>query len=150
MTKKIFAIFTLVCILFSVFAVSAAADELPLSEAVTEFTAEEPTESPTGVFINPNSFNSEMKYHMFFLLIVVVLFYFETLLSRNENKIVGLIIPVLTFIGMSITTFVFAFGAEKFSVVSLVITLLLMNIPTIVMFLIYRSGRKKYEKESKK
>ncbi len=88
-----------------------------------------------------------MEYGTLFLLAIIMLCYFETLLASKENKYLGLILPILTFIGMFIWTI---FLTDEFNVLKFLGTLIFINIPTYIQLLFYRSGRKQYKKNNKK
>lgn len=75
------------------------------------------------------------------LICFVVLCYLQTLLSQCENKYIGLIIPTATFIASVILSVSFSGGS--FNIVKFILTLLLINIPTLIFMLIYRRMRKK-------
>ncbi len=81
-----------------------------------------------------------MEYGILFLLILVALFYFQTLLSSHENKYPGMILPLLFF---ALTVVMLFFIADEFNIVKAVFTLLFTNIPTYILILIYKLKRKK-------
>lgn len=81
-----------------------------------------------------------MEYGILFLLILVALFYFQTLLSSHENKYLGMILPLLFFV---LTIVMLFFIADEFNIVKAVFTLLFTNIPTYILLLIYKLKRKK-------
>lgn len=80
-----------------------------------------------------------MNGSLIFLIIIVALCYFETLLSTKENKYAGLIIPALTFIASIILTLKMA---TAFLVGRFIFTLLFVNIPTYILLLIYKLKRR--------
>ena len=84
-------------------------------------------------------------------LIIVLLFFagivgLQVFFSKNENKFLGLILPSISFIFSlimvsSIAVFEAMYGGE---IVGLIIsTLLLANIPTIILIAIYNASREK-------
>lgn len=84
----------------------------------------------------------EFEFGIFFLLIVVIVLCFETFLSALENKYIGLILPLLSFLA----SFAWLFRMPDLSVksmISAVFTLIIANIPTLILLLIYRHKRKK-------
>lgn len=145
MIKKISALLLIIFVIASALAVNVLAD----GEIPTEFVTEPATES--GTFTGyVSTFNNTMRYEMIFLLVLVALCYFETVLTNKENKNLGFILPALTFIAMTVMTVIYSVKAEAFSIVGFIITFIFMNIPTLILYLIYHFGRKKYEKEAKK
>lgn len=88
-----------------------------------------------------------MEYGILFLLAIVVLCYLETLFSKLENRFIGLILPAALFLG-SFYWLRYMDGFSLRSVVSAVFTILISNIPTYILLLIYRSKRKKLDKEN--
>ena len=145
MFKKLTCFLLVLCIALSVGTVIFAdATEVP-----TEFISEAVTESETFNSYIPQ-FDSTMRYEMLFLLVIIALCYFETVLTNKENKILGLILPIISLIAMTVLTLFFTFKAENFSLIGFVVTLIFLNIPTIILYLFYHFGRKKYEKETKK
>ena len=83
------------------------------------------------------------RYSLIILIGFVVLCYLQTLFSQLENKYIGLIIPTITFIASIILSISFSGGSFDF--VKLIVTLLLINIPTLVFMLIYKRMRKKLQ-----
>lgn len=83
-----------------------------------------------------------MKYGTLFLLVIVMLCYFETMLASNKNKYVGLILPILTFTGLFIWSI---FLVNEFNILKFIGTLIFINIPTYLQLLFYRAGRKQYK-----
>lgn len=86
------------------------------------------------------------------LFILLGVIYLQVFLSKKENKILGLILPVVAFLHSTIiilwliTGGVMVGGFYIFSTISsifvLMVTNLLLNIPTIIFLLIYFSCRK--------
>lgn len=138
MIKKIPALLLIVLILASVFSASAFAE----GEIA-------PTELPSEYFNHQPVFDSAMRYEMLFLLAIVVLCYLETLFSNKESKYVGLLLPAASLIAMTAATVIFTIRAEAFTVYGFVLTFILLNIPTAILYAIYHFCRKKYEKEKK-
>ena len=138
MIKKISALFLIVLVIASVFTISAFA------EGETA-----PAELPSEYFNHQVVFDDAMRYEMLFLLLLVALCYLETLFSNKEGKYVGLILPALSLTAMTVTTIIFTLRAERFTVFGFVLTFILMNIPTAILYAIYHFCRKKYEKEKK-
>ncbi len=88
-----------------------------------------------------------MEHSLIFLLIIVALCYFQTLLSDKGNKYLGWILPILTFLATVVLSFLWADG---FNIIKFVFTLIFTNIPTYILILLYRIGRKRYIKTAKK
>ncbi len=84
----------------------------------------------------------EFEFGILFLLIVVIILYLETFLASLENKHIGLILPLLSFIASFAWLFKMKDLSAK-SIISAVFTLILANIPTLILLLIYRHKRKK-------
>ncbi len=84
-----------------------------------------------------------MEYGIIFLIVLVALFYFQTLLSERENKYSGYILPILTFVASVVLLILWM---DSFSIVKMLGTLLFVNIPTYILLLIYRAKRKKLKK----
>lgn len=138
MTKKISALFLIVFVIVSAFSLTALAEgEMAPTELPSEYLNHQPV------------FDDAMRYEMLFLLAIVFLCYLETLFSNKENKYIGLVLPVLSLIAMSVMTIVFTLRAESFTVYGFVLTFILMNIPTAILYAIYHFCRKKYEKEKR-
>ncbi|MBQ3110199.1 MAG: hypothetical protein IJC69_03575 [Clostridia bacterium] len=138
MIKKISALFLIIFVIVPAFGLTVLAEgEMAPTELPSEYVSHHPV------------FDDAMRYEMLFLLAIVFLCYLETVFSNKENKYVGLILPVLSFIAMSITTIVFTIRADRFTIYGLVLTFILMNIPTAILYAIYHFCRKKYEKEKK-
>lgn len=138
MIKKLSAVLMIVFILASAFtAIAFAEGEIA------------PTELPSEYFNHQPVFDNAMRYEMLFLLAIVVLCYLETLFSNKESKYVGLILPAVSFIAMTVITIVFTLRAEAFTVYGFVLTFILLNIPTAILYAIYHFCRRKYEKEKK-
>ncbi len=81
-----------------------------------------------------------MNYSIIFLIVIVALCYFQTILSLKENKYLGYILPILTFVTSLILTVVWM---DSFAIGKLMFTILFMNIPTYILILIYKLKRKK-------
>ncbi|MCD8049329.1 MAG: hypothetical protein LUG52_06985 [Clostridia bacterium] len=82
-----------------------------------------------------------MEYGILFLLVLVVILYLETLLSSLKNKYIGLILPALSFL----SSFAWFFMGNLPSgniIASVLLTLILANIPTFLLLLIYHHARK--------
>lgn len=88
-----------------------------------------------------------MEYGILFLLILIIMFYLETLLSQTESKYPGIIIPVMSFIATVVLTF---FWADEFSIIKFISTLVFTNIPTYILIGIYMFKRKKISQKNKK
>lgn len=84
----------------------------------------------------------EFEYGILFLLILVIVLYLETLFSALENKYIGLILPIVTFLASFLWLFKMPDISPK-SLVSALLTLVVANIPTLILLLIYRHKRKK-------
>lgn len=84
-----------------------------------------------------------MEYGILFLLIIVILCYIQTLLSQSENKYLGLIIPVLSFVASIVYLFVLA---DEFNITKALFTIIFINIPTYIFLLIYHFKQKKVKK----
>ncbi|MBQ8540196.1 MAG: hypothetical protein IJ435_01850 [Clostridia bacterium] len=138
MIKKTFAILLFVFVIGSAFMLTAYA-EVEIA----------PTELPSEYFNHQPVFDSAMRYEMLFLLAIVVLSYLETLFSNKENKYMGLILPAVSLLAMTVVTIVFTLRAEAFTIYGFVFTFILLNIPTAILYAIYHFCRKKYEKEKK-
>lgn len=82
-----------------------------------------------------------MERSLIFLIIIVALCYFETILSSKENKYLGWILPLLTFIATVVFSIMWA---DSFSVVKLITTLIFTNIPTYILIILYKIGRKRF------
>ncbi len=81
------------------------------------------------------------SYSLIILIGFVVLCYLQTLFSQLENKYIGLIIPSITFIASIVLSISFSEGS--FDIIKFMVTLLLINIPTLIFMLIYKRMRKK-------
>ena len=88
-----------------------------------------------------------MEYGILFLLIIVMLCYFQTLLSMRENKYLGYIIPILTFIASIVLLVIWM---DSFSIPKIIVTLLFVNIPTYILIFIYKAKQKALKKQIKK
>lgn len=84
-----------------------------------------------------------MEYKIIFLIALVALFYFQTILSENENKYFGYILPLTTFVASIVVLFIWM---DSFSIVKMLGTLLFVNIPTYILMLIYHIKQKKLKK----
>lgn len=84
----------------------------------------------------------EFEYGILFLLVLVIILYLETLFSSLENKYIGLILPGVSFLASLVWLFKIPDLSVK-SLVSAVFTLILANIPTVILLLIYRRKRRK-------
>ncbi len=80
-----------------------------------------------------------MEYGILFFLAMVALFYFQTLLSASENKALGWILPIITFIVSVVLLFVWM---DSFSVPKMLFTLIFVNIPTYILLLIKKHKQK--------
>ncbi|WP_304341493.1 hypothetical protein [Metaclostridioides mangenotii] len=70
--------------------------------------------------------------------------YFQSILSSKSNKYLGLIFPLITFIGSIVLAFM-TISIINFSFIdifSLSLTFIMINIPSIVLLVIYYLGRK--------
>ena len=84
------------------------------------------------------------------LLLIVVVIIAQTKLSSNENKFLGLVFPSISFI-FSILLISFTFSIDSLDVSGIstfILTLILFNIPTLVLLAIYYFSRKKIKKNS--
>lgn len=84
------------------------------------------------------------------LLLIVVVILAQTKLSSNENKFLGLVFPSISFI-FSILLISFTFSIDSLDVSGIftfILTLILFNIPTLVLLAIYYFSRKKIKKNS--
>ncbi|MBR5535032.1 MAG: hypothetical protein IKU60_00135 [Clostridia bacterium] len=84
-----------------------------------------------------------MEYGIIFLIVLLALFYFQTILSEQKNKHLGYILPILTFITSVVLTFVWM---DYFSLVKMAGTLLFVNIPTYILMLICKLKHRKLKK----
>ncbi|MBQ6795059.1 MAG: hypothetical protein IJO83_02815 [Clostridia bacterium] len=84
-----------------------------------------------------------MEYGIIFLIVLLAMFYFQTIFSEMENKYLGYILPILAFITSVVLMFVWM---DEFSIVKMLGTLLFVNIPTYILMLIYKLKRKKLKK----
>lgn len=138
MLKRFISFLVAISMLFSV-CITASAEEIP-TEHVTEEVSEYSTEDPSAPITPSSTFNSETRYQLIFLLVIVALCYFQTLLSSKDNKYLGMIIPVISFTASVVLTFAWS---DSFSIPKVVTTLIFVNIPTYIFILIYRHKRKK-------
>lgn len=81
-----------------------------------------------------------MEYGILFLIVLLAMFYFQTIFSEMENKYLGYILPILTFIASVVLLFVWM---DSFSIAKIIGTLIFVNIPTYILILIYKLKRKK-------
>lgn len=81
-----------------------------------------------------------MEYGILFLIVLLAMFYFQTIFSEMENKYSGYILPILTFIASVVLLFVWM---DSFSIAKIIGTLIFVNIPTYILILIYKLKRKK-------
>lgn len=81
-----------------------------------------------------------MEYGIIFLIVLLAMFYFQTVFSEMENKYLGYILPILSFITSVVLMFVWM---DSFSIVKMLGTLLFVNIPTYILIFIYKLKRKK-------
>lgn len=85
------------------------------------------------------------------LLVIVVIIFLQIFLSRMKNKWPGLFFPILSFL-YSLFTLTQIAGFEAMGkvhiIMSLIITFLVTNIPTIVFLTIYLIIRGKMKKDS--
>lgn len=72
--------------------------------------------------------------------------YFQSILSSKSNKFLGLIFPLITFIGSIILAFM-TISIINFSFTDIFRFIFIMfNIPSIVLLVIYYLGRKEIER----
>lgn len=84
------------------------------------------------------------------LLLIVVVIIAQTKLSSKENKFLGLVFPSISFI-FSILLISFTFSIDSLyvsEIFAFILTLILFNIPTLVLLAIYYFSRKKIKKNS--
>lgn len=84
------------------------------------------------------------------LLLIAVVIIAQTKLSSNENKFLGLIFPSISFI-FSILLISFTFSIDSLDVSGIfafILTLILFNIPTLLLLAVYYFSRKKIKKNS--
>ncbi|MGM9552652.1 MAG: hypothetical protein ACI3XA_10400 [Clostridia bacterium] len=86
-----------------------------------------------------------MERSLIFFIIIVALCYFETLLSNRDNKYLGWILPILTFV---FTVVMGIMWADSFSIAKFITTLIFTNIPTYILIILYRVGRGRHYKNS--
>ena len=80
------------------------------------------------------------RYGLFILVIVL-----QIILSNAKNKIVGLILPFLTFLVSLVLLFSMGFSGFEFKISSfliLAITVFAFNIPTIILMIIYTISKR--------
>ncbi len=82
-----------------------------------------------------------MQRSLIVLIVFVAFCFLQTLLSQNENKRFGLIIPVLSFVSSIVLSVKFSLG--NFDVVKTFFTFVILNIPTVIFMLLYRHAQKK-------
>ena len=87
-----------------------------------------------------------MKYELIFLIAVIFLCYLQTLLSEKESPIPGLILPTLLFVLSVVVTAVLSSRAQDGTAARAVFTMVFLNIPTLVLLLIYRLKQKNIKK----
>lgn len=83
------------------------------------------------------------KYNLIILILFVAACYLQTLLSQTENKYIGLVIPVISFV--SALVFSVKFSLENFNFVKFIFTFVVLNIPTIVFILLYKHSHKSFK-----
>nr|WP_312214687.1 hypothetical protein [Clostridioides sp.] len=72
--------------------------------------------------------------------------YFQSILSSKSNKLLGLIFPLITFIGSIVLAFM-TISIINFSFIDISRFIFIMfNIPSIVLLVIYYLGRKEIER----
>lgn len=74
--------------------------------------------------------------------------YFQSILSSKSNKFLGLIFPLITFIGSIILAFM-TISIINFSFTDIfrfIFIFIMFNIPSIVLLVIYYLGRKEIER----
>lgn len=84
------------------------------------------------------------------LLLIVVVIIAQTKLSSKENKFLGLVFPSISFI-FSILLISFTFSIDSLDVsriFAFILTLILFNIPTLLLLAVYYFSRKKIKKNS--
>lgn len=89
-----------------------------------------------------------MEYGILCLLIFVVILYLETLFSAMENKYIGLILPAAYF-AASFVWVVYTAISQQQDIVRAFFTLVILNIPSLIMIAIYRHKRKPPKAERK-
>lgn len=88
-----------------------------------------------------------LLYLMVFLAVIILL---QIFLSKRENKWIGLILPIITFLFSIFTVLsmiVYANQSTTERVFQLIMMLLLGNIPTASLLAIYFACREKYKKK---
>jgi len=83
-----------------------------------------------------------MEYGILALLVFVAVLYIQTMLSGAENKYLGLIIPSVWFLAGLVWVAYMAISTGG-GIAQILVTLILINIPTAIMMGIYRHKRKK-------
>lgn len=88
---------------------------------------------------------------IFLLLVVAGLACLQLFLSKRPNKWVGLVLPIITFVLSLIYVLnIMDTGNLWSNIVLIISTLLLANIPTVILLAIYLACRDKKDKANKK
>ncbi len=82
-----------------------------------------------------------MEYGILFLLIFVVVLYFQSLFSASKNKYVGLILPVLSA-AASLIWVIYMVAVNGEDIGKALFTLVFVNVPTYIMLAIYFHQKK--------
>lgn len=84
------------------------------------------------------------------LILIIGIIMIQISLSSKENKFLGLILPIINFIGsiliMALTCFSNSLSIGDF--ISYILILFLYNIPTLILLIIYYFSRKKVKLNS--
>lgn len=89
-------------------------------------------------------FNKNIIYVLLVLVILVIL---QAILSKSQNKLLGLILPVISFLIALVVGFGGSFiskEASTFETAGRVMDFILYNIPTAIFIAVYVFIRKKY------
>lgn len=81
-----------------------------------------------------------MQQSLIVLIVFVIICFIETLLSQNENKYIGLVIPTLSFVISIVLSVAYSIGS--FNILKTLFTFVLLNIPTLIFMLLYRHAKK--------
>ena len=86
---------------------------------------------------------------LFFLVVVVGGICLQIFLSRRRSRWPGLILPVLSFLVSLLYLFNLAdSGSVVQNILMALVTLLVSNLPTLVLLVIYWAGRERVRKQS--
>lgn len=82
------------------------------------------------------------------LILFIGIVFLQILLSRSENKWVGLVLPILSFLVSLIYPLNMAtYTAISINIVNIILALLVTNIPTLILLFVYFVYRKKQNKK---